>query len=95
MVELDMYTRTGTEEIGVTVKLFASFREAVGDDALTVRVGPGTTIGDLWQRFVEEYPRLAPMRGVAGMALNGRYEAPEAPLSDGDVVAFLPPVSGG
>jgi MoaD family protein len=79
----------------VTVKMFASFREAAGEGEGAVEIEPGATVGQLWERLVEQHPRLAPMRGVAGMALNGRYIARDVPLSDGDVVAFLPPVSGG
>jgi molybdopterin converting factor subunit 1 len=79
----------------VTVRMFASFREATGEGERAIEVEPGATVGELWERFVEQHPRLAPMRGVAGMALNGRYSMPDTALSDGDVVAFLPPVSGG
>jgi sulfur-carrier protein len=79
----------------VTVKMFASFREAAGESEGAVEVEPGLTVGDLWERMVEQHPRLAPHRSVAGMAINGRYSPPDSGLSDGDVVAFLPPVSGG
>ena len=79
----------------VTVKMFASFREATGEGQRGVEVEPGTTLVELWEGLVAQHPRLAPMRAVVGMALNGRYAPPDAPLSEGDVVAFLPPVSGG
>lgn len=79
----------------VTVKLFASFREATGLGQTMVEVEPGTTVADLWEKFVREQPRLAPLSRTAGMALNGRYAQAHTRLSEGDVVAFLPPVSGG
>ena len=79
----------------VTVRMFASFREAVGAGERALEVESGATLGQLWERLVEQHPRLAPMRGVVGMALNGRYSPPDVPLSEGDIVAFLPPVSGG
>jgi molybdopterin converting factor subunit 1 len=79
----------------VTVRMFASFREAAGQGESALEVEPGATVGQLWERLVAQHPRLAPMRGVAGMAVNGHYSMPEVLLSDGDVVAFLPPVSGG
>jgi molybdopterin converting factor subunit 1 len=79
----------------VTVKLFASFREAAGEPESQVDVAPGTTISQLWSGLVETHPRLQPLSGSAAFALNGRYTREDAALGDGDVVAFLPPVSGG
>jgi molybdopterin converting factor subunit 1 len=79
----------------VTVKLFASFREAAGTPHSVVEVEQGTTVGQLWGDLVEQHPRLVPLSRSAGFALNGRYTQPDTHLSDGDVVAFLPPVSGG
>lgn len=79
----------------VTVKLFASFREATGLPQSVREVAPGTTLGELWGVLVEANPSLTPLSGSAGMALNGRYTSPDTPLQEGDVAAFLPPVSGG
>ncbi|MFL5732514.1 MAG: MoaD/ThiS family protein [Chloroflexia bacterium] len=79
----------------VTVKLFASFREATGAPQSVVEIAPDTTIGKLWADLVEAHPRLRPLSGNAAFALNGRYAPGDAPLGEGDVVAFLPPVSGG
>jgi len=79
----------------VTVKLFASFREATGAPESIQEVTPGTTVTRLWADLVQEYPRLAPMSNSAAYAINGRYTRDDATLREGDVVAFLPPVSGG
>ena len=79
----------------VTVKLFASFKEASGAPLSVLEVAPGTTVGSLWQTLLEQYPGLVPLGHSVGYAINGRYTQPSASLSDGDVVAFLPPVSGG
>jgi molybdopterin converting factor subunit 1 len=79
----------------VTVKMFASFREYTGTSQSTVELEPGTTVGALWSNLVEAHPRLEPLSKSAAFALNGRYSHPDTPLSDGDTVAFLPPVSGG
>ena len=79
----------------ITVKMFASFREAAGEPQSVVEVSPGTSVGALWDQLVEQHPRLAPLSRSAAFALNGCYARPDVALSDGDVVAFLPPVSGG
>ncbi len=79
----------------ITVKMFASFREYTGMPQSVVEVASGTTIGQLWETLVDAHPRLAPLSRSAGFALNGRYTRSDDALSEGDVVAFLPPVSGG
>lgn len=79
----------------VTVRLFASFREAVGTSESTTYVGPGTTVAQLWDALQTEYPPLKPLGRVSAFAVNGRYATPATQLAEGDVVAFIPPVSGG
>ena len=79
----------------ITVKLFASYREAAGLSESSMEVAPGTSAAQVWQALVEAYPRLVPLSRSAGMALNGRYIQPATEVAEGDVVAFLPPVSGG
>jgi molybdopterin converting factor subunit 1 len=81
--------------VKVTVKLFASFREAAGTAQSSVEIAPDTTIAQLWGELVEAHPRLRTLSGSAAFALNGRYTPGDTALGDGDVVAFLPPVSGG
>ena len=79
----------------VTVKLFASFREASGSPESVIEVAPGTTVGRLWEQLVEEQPRLAPVSRAAAFAVNRRYTRAGTVLNEGDEVAFLPPMSGG
>lgn len=77
----------------VTVKFFAAVREIVGARLETIEVDEGTTVADVWQRYVTKYPRLATMN--LGYAVNRTYSPPERVLVDGDEIALIPPVSGG
>jgi molybdopterin converting factor subunit 1 len=79
----------------VTVKLFASFREATGEAQREVEAPSGTTVGQLWHDMVRDSPRLAPLSDSAAFAVNRQYARADVRLHDGDEVAFLPPVSGG
>ncbi len=90
-------TRTdrGTDEIRVTVKLFASIREAVGCDELTWELTPSATLGDLVRALDEAYPQAGLARRALLMAVNQRYASADERLHDGDEVALFPPVSGG
>ncbi len=79
----------------ITVRFFAFHRDIVGAPVLKLDVPPGTTLGQLWQRLCEQYPRLAPATRSIMFALNQSYVDPSTELHEGDEAAFIPPVSGG
>lgn len=79
----------------VTVRLFARLRDIAGAAELARDIAPGSTIGSVWQQLASEYPGLAPYERSVSSAVNADYTRMETPLSDGDEIAFLPPVSGG
>ena len=79
--------------ITVRVRLFASYREAAGTARLTETLPAGATVGTLQSQLARRIPALLAAKGMT--ALNQEYVAADAPLHDGDEVAFIPPVSGG
>ena len=79
----------------VEVLLFAHLREVAGRRSLAVEVAGGATARDAWEAAVDEIPRLAGTEPSLRVAVNEGYASWDAPLRDGDVVAFLPPVAGG
>ena len=60
------------------------------DARLTAR--PSTMRGRRWR---ERHPGLRPHRPYVRAARNGAYAGWDDTLTEGDVIAFLPPVSGG
>lgn len=78
----------------VKVRLFARLREIAGAPELERDVD-SATLGGVWDQLAREYPEMAPYRGSVSGAVNAEYARMDAPLRDGDEVAFLPPVSGG
>lgn len=78
----------------VRVKLFSAFREAVGRSELRFEFS-GRTAEELWAWLVREYPALAPLGASRVVAVNREHAPHDAPLREGDEVAFFPPVSGG
>jgi len=72
----------------ITVKCFARYRALLGFAQLELPAAP--TLGDLLQdaRF-EQLPK------EALLAVNQSFADPATPLTDGDEVALMPPVSGG
>lgn len=79
----------------VTVKLFARLRDIAGTSEFARDVAPGSTIGTVWRDLAGEFPELANYERSISSALNADYAKMNQVLSDGDEVAFLPPVSGG
>jgi molybdopterin converting factor subunit 1 len=79
----------------VRVRLFASLREAVGREWLSLGLPEGASVEEVWRQLSGEHPALLPSRNSLSAAVNRRYSSFEAPLRDGDEVVFIPPVSGG
>jgi molybdopterin synthase catalytic subunit/molybdopterin converting factor small subunit len=78
----------------VTVRTFAMLRE-LSADRLDLELPHGSQLEDAWVALAERYPALLPHRAFVRPAHNGAYAGWNASLAEGDVVAFLPPVSGG
>jgi molybdopterin synthase catalytic subunit len=70
-------------------------REVVGMRQLTLELDAGATIEMAWAALVDLHPRLAAGREAVRFARNGEYAGTTEPLSDGDELACIPPVSGG
>ncbi len=79
----------------VRVRLFAALREIVGQEEVDVELAPGTTVNGLWEKLVSRNERLGAYAKSINFAVNHDFVSRETPLSAGDEVAFLPPVSGG
>ena len=80
----------------VTVRLFAVFRERVGSDSIEVELDDGATVAEALERLAER-PELTDLleRMPVRMAVNRDYADSDTPLSAGDELALVPPVSGG
>ena len=79
----------------LSVRFFALYRERAGCSVTQVAVPPGATVSDLVDEVRERFPRLAPPDVQIVVAVNEEYAGPDAPLTDGDEICLIPPVSGG
>ncbi|HLH21667.1 MAG TPA: molybdopterin converting factor subunit 1 [Chloroflexota bacterium] len=79
----------------VRLRFFAAAREAMGQTATTLDLPDGSTVGDLRARLRAEHPAFAALPPDMMVSVNLEYRTPDYRLSDGDEVAFIPPVSGG
>jgi MoaE-MoaD fusion protein len=78
----------------ITIRTFASLRE-LSDGRFELDVDDAATVADAWAAMEDRYPAVRRHRPYVRAARNGVYAPWEVALADGDVVAFLPPVSGG
>lgn len=79
--------------IAVTVRCFASVRDALGTESMVVEVAAGTTVEGLRATLGQQAPSL--LRLPLAYAVNRDYARGETVLANGDEVAFIPPISGG
>ena len=79
----------------MTVRLFARLRDLAGSGELVRDVPAPATVQTIWKALVAEFPGLAEYERSMSVAVNADYARMSAEVSDGDEVAFLPPVSGG
>ena len=77
----------------ITVKLFASSREIIGKDKITLKLSEKMTALDLRRMILEQYPQIARIQFV--IAINRKIADDATTLDQMDEVAILPPVSGG
>ena len=81
----------------VTIKYFASIREAVGQGSQDMQT-QATTVGSLRDELLaqgEPYAQVLARGRAVRMALNQSVCDEEALLTEGCEVAFFPPVTGG
>ena len=83
------------DAVDVTVRFFAAYRDATGLRETRVSVTPGSMLGELVDRLIDDYPNLRRHRASMLLAVNEEFAEPAASLEAGDEVALMPPVSGG
>jgi molybdopterin synthase sulfur carrier subunit len=77
----------------VTVRLFAALRELAGSSSVEAE---GATVGEVVQALSARYgDRFEAIARVGSAVVGGERADPATPLTEGQELALLPPVSGG
>lgn len=79
----------------ITVKLFASYRELLGEDELQIDIRDAATVGEALDVLKEHYPALVEQGYSPLTACNLEHVSKSHIMQDGDELAIFPPVSGG
>jgi molybdopterin synthase sulfur carrier subunit len=84
-----------SEDIQITVKLFAIFQEVFATDEMQIKLESGASVSQIFDRLVSQHPNLEQWRSLTRYAINLSFAEPNTILKNGDEVALIPPVSGG
>lgn len=77
--------------MSIKVLYFASLKELVGRDGDECSFEPALSVKQIWQRLNPQQPIPNPLLA----AINMDYVDLDCVVSDGDELAFFPPVTGG
>jgi len=80
--------------MNITILFFGITTDLVGRNSLSYTFEGKITIEELKNLLKTEYPNLKNMNEFA-IAVNEEYANDDLILNKGDVVAIIPPVSGG
>lgn len=77
----------------IELLFFAQLQEEVGSKSVTIEAND-ISISDIMNQFLAKYD-IQHLLDEAMIAVNEEYSQKDTVVSAGDIVAFIPPVSGG
>jgi molybdopterin converting factor subunit 1 len=81
--------------VKIRVLAFAGLAERLGWREREITVANDACAGDALNALAAAHPPIAEARASLALAVNEVYASPSRPLSEGDTLALIPPVSGG
>ena len=83
------------KRVRVRVLFFGLLKDICGGAEAGLELPAGATTGSVFEHYAAAFPRLREMASSIVLARNHEFATAREPLSEGDEVALLPPVSGG
>jgi molybdopterin converting factor small subunit len=80
--------------VKVSILIFGIIKDIVGSNHLVKEIEKDSTILTLKNRLLNEYPGLIKYKNYA-VAVNEEYVEDNYRLNNNDIIALIPPVSGG
>ncbi len=81
--------------VQIKVLFFGQLKEIAGRPEETLEIAEGSVLQTVFDHYSNRFPRIGELAASIVMARNQQFSAASTPVTDGDEVAFLPPVSGG
>lgn len=79
----------------IRLKFFARYAELVGQEEIELPLPAPATVAEVVRRVRTGVPGAAQLPERPLTAVNLRHVRLDAPVRDGDEIAFLPPLAGG
>ena len=79
----------------VTVSFYSYFKDLAGCAQTSEALPEGSSLGDLFARLGERFPKIGAMEKSSLMAVAVDYQTRDYVLKEGDEVSLFPPVQGG
>jgi len=80
--------------MNIKILFFGIIRDLIGKNSLEFKMDDNTTILNLKESLLKEYDKLNDFSNFS-IAVNEKYVETNYILKNNDVVALIPPVSGG
>jgi molybdopterin converting factor subunit 1 len=79
----------------VRVLFFGMLKDIVGSAEEQLNLSEGAKLESIFEHYAGRFPRIREMASSIVLARNHEFSPVSAHVSEGDEIAFLPPVSGG
>ena len=79
----------------VRILFFGLLKDLVGRSADELEIEAGSRVETVFSHYASQFPKLGEMAHSIAVARNQEFAAADTELTDGDEIAFMPPVSGG
>ena len=79
----------------VSVQCFGHYADVFGSDEKDFRLESGATVAELVKQLEAQYSSMSNLAVRCRFSVNESYTKLETLLQDGDIVAVIPPMSGG
>ncbi len=81
--------------MNIHVTFYSYFKDLTGCASASETLADGATLGELHERLMTRFPKLAEMKKSTLIAVGVDYQTRDYQLKDGDEVSLFPPVQGG
>lgn len=79
----------------IKVLYFASLKDKLKKNEDIIDLKEGSKVEDLLNDIISKYPQIQELIQKCMIAVNEEYSSKDRVLNENDIVAIIPPVSGG
>jgi molybdopterin converting factor small subunit len=81
--------------MNISVECMGASMRWCGSERLALELPDAATVGEALHRLSQRYPELASRRLKVAVAIGDEIVPQDRPIREGEIIALIPPVSGG